>query len=340
MRTPGLTMAVVLVLAAAPAAPAQGLQVRLTGTGYKFGVNRATVSPDGKILAAGGGDSRGGVLKLWDTATGAEVADLPGYTNSLFALAFSPDGKRLASASFELVQVWDVLARRELVRLPRFGDQVQTVGFSPDGARVAASGWRVVKQWEVASAKELVVFRRPRTIYGFFAQAFGPDLRTLAVADYQEIDLWDLATAKVRRTLSEHQGEVIYLMFSADGQTLIAAGNRYEGRDVIYRGDVKLWDVRTGRQRAAVAGPVGEVRGAALSPDGKLLALLDSKELHAEADLKLVDLATGRQDLIHSEPGWSFISVGFTTAGRLWVAGASPQAVKLWDASPSAAGSP
>jgi WD40 repeat protein len=336
MRPQWLALAAVLVLA--PAAPAQGLKERVTGKGYKFGVNRATVSPDGKLLAAGGGDSRGGILKLWDTTTGAEVADLPGTASTLYALAFSPDGKRLASGGLGPVQVWDVPTHRELMRFANLGEHVQAVGFSPDGSQLAASGWRIVKQWEVASGKELASFRRPTAVYSFFAQAFSTDLRTLAVPDYQEIDLWDLGTGKVRRTLSEHRGEVTNLTYSSDGKTLIAVGTRYEGRDFRRKGDVKLWDVNTGRQRAAVAGPIGGVRGAALSPDGKTLALLDSEDLYAEADLKLVDVATGRQHLLHQEPGWSFVSLGFTAAGRLWVAGTSPDGVRLWDVSLSGGG--
>src|SRR5262245_14037718 len=87
-------------------ASAQELVERASFKGYTY-LQQTALSPDGKILASGGGDTRGGELKLWDTATGKQIASLPGYTDSLNALIFSPDGKTLASAGTS-VQVWDV----------------------------------------------------------------------------------------------------------------------------------------------------------------------------------------------------------------------------------------
>src|SRR5437870_5231901 len=112
MRQHGLMLASLFLLAPAAALSAQELRLRATFKGHTFPVNRATLSPDGKILAAGGGDTRGGELKLWNTATGKEIASLTGYSNSLFTLVFSPDGKRLASGGLGPIQLWDVDTRK------------------------------------------------------------------------------------------------------------------------------------------------------------------------------------------------------------------------------------
>jgi hypothetical protein len=69
------------------------------------------------------------------------------------------------------------------------------------------------------------------------------------------------------------------------------------------------------------------------SPDGKTLALLDSPELHAEADLKLVDVDTGRQCVLPVPPACSFLSPHFTLEGRLLVPGSSVDALRLWEVS-------
>src|SRR5690349_5661309 len=108
MQSRHLFVAVLLFSMSAPGASAQELTERATFRGHRFRVDRAELSPDGKILAAGGGDTRGGELKLWDAAAGREIASLPGYTNSLYSLTFSADGKRLASGGHGPVQVWDI----------------------------------------------------------------------------------------------------------------------------------------------------------------------------------------------------------------------------------------
>lgn len=117
----------------------------------------------------------------------------------------------------------------------------------------------------------------------------------------------------------------------ADDKTLIASSTRFVWKDSKAKGDVKLWDVAKGKERATPPGPFGYVQAMAPSPDGKTLALLDSPEFHAESELKLVDLDSGRQRILRVPPGWSFRSLRFTTAGKLLVVGTSTDAVRLWE---------
>ena len=333
MRLDRLFVAVLLLLVLVPGAPAQELTERGTFKGYKFRVVRAALSPDGKVLAAGGGDTRGGDLKLWDTVAGKEIAPLPGYTNSLYSLAFSADGKRLASGGSGPVQVWDVKAHKEIASFKGFRIDASVVALNRDGTRVAAVGWGQAKLWEVDSGKELTSFRHHIPVSGWVGAAFSSNLATLAVHNYQEIDLWDTATSKEKANLSEHRGEVGCMVWSADDKTLIASSTRFEGKSYKWKGDVKLWDVASGKERATLPGPFGRILTIAPSPDGKTLALLDSPELHAECDLKLVDMDTGRQRILRAPPGYSFLSLRFTTEGKLLVAGASVETLRLWEVS-------
>jgi WD40 repeat protein len=306
---------------------------RGTFKGYRFRVDLAAFNPDGKLLAAGGGDTRGGDLKLWDVATSKEIASLPQYTNSLYSLAFSADAKRLASGSQEAVQVWDVNTHKQLISFKVHGPGASDVALNRDGTRVAAVCWKQAHLWDVASGKELASFPHHVPISGMLGAAFSGDLATLAAHNYQEIDLWDTATGKEKSTLSEHRGEVGCMAWSADDKTLIASSYRYYGKNFKWKGDVKLWDVALGKERAALPGPFGLVRAIALNPDGKTLALVDASELHAEADLKLVDLHTGQQRVLRAPPACTLLSMHFTTEGKLLVAGTSDNAVRLWEVS-------
>jgi WD40 repeat protein len=296
--------------------------------GHTFQVGRAALSPDGKMLAIAGRE-----LKLWDVATGKEIVSLAEYTNCPYSLAFSADSKRLASGGLGPVQVWEVAARKEIASFKDLGDQGHVVALNRDGTRVAALGGKQVKLWEVASGKAITSFRHHVPIHGWMGAAFSRNLETLAVQNYQEIDLWDTTAGKEKATLSEHRGEVGCMAWSADDKTLIASSTRYEGKDYKWRGDVKLWDVASGRERATLPGPFGLVRAMALSPDGKTLALLDSPELRAEADLKVVDVETGRQRVLRVPPGCSFLSPDFTPEGKLLVTGTSADALRQWEVS-------
>jgi WD40 repeat protein len=333
MRPAGLFLAALLLLVP-PGSPAQELTERATFKGHKFRIGRAALSPDGKILASGGGDTRGGELKLWDVATGKEIVSLTGYTNSLYGLAFSADSKRLASGGQGPVQVWDIYAQQEVASFRDLGHAASVVALNRDGTKLAAVGWHQVKLWEVASGKELASFQHHVPISGWLGAAFSGDLATLATRNYQEIDLWDTATGKEKATLSEHRGEVESMIWRNDDKALIASSSRYEGKDFKRTGDLKVWDLASGTERAALPGPFGRIRALALSPDAKTLVLVDSPELHAEADLKLVDLATGRQRGLRAPPTWSFHSLHFSPEGKLLVTGTSVDVVRLWEVSP------
>jgi WD40 repeat protein len=228
--------------------------------------------------------------------------------------------------------VWDLRTRRELDTFkPPRTDQASAVGLSPDGQMLAAAGYQGVKVWDVASGRERTSFQRLVHGSGWLNQAFSPDLRLLAAANYQDVDLWDNATGKVSRVLSEHRGAVCAVTFSADGKTLAAAAVRMVGRTV-WKGEVRLWETGTGRERKAFKDRFGLVRALALSPDGRTLALLDVPDLYADPDLKLLDLATGRERVFRHDPAYPFVpSLCFAPGGKLLVVGAAEKAAKLWE---------
>jgi hypothetical protein len=96
--------------------------------------------------------------------------------------------------------------------------------------------------------------------------------------NYQDVDLWDLATGKERTSLLDHRGAVNRMAFSADVRTLVVGSCRYEesGR---YFGEVRLWDLATGKERGTLKERPGSLRNLVLSPDGKLLVLQEEQVL-------------------------------------------------------------
>ncbi|WP_416211311.1 WD40 repeat domain-containing protein, partial [Frankia sp. Cas3] len=94
-----------------------------------------------------------GTVRLWDVASGRQLAELTGHTDEVSAVGFSPDGTRLASAGFDgTVRLWDVASGRQLAELTGHTGGVQAVGFSPDGTRLASAGSDgTVRLWDAAS---------------------------------------------------------------------------------------------------------------------------------------------------------------------------------------------
>src|SRR5262249_5140927 len=127
------------------------------------GVNGLVFSPDGKWLAAAvgnfsnGSDSRCGEVRIWDTATWQQVANLRSHAACVWSVSFSPDGRRLASASGQWgrrvgpgeVKIWDLQTVQEVGTLRGHTQGVFGVAFSPDGRRLAtAGGDGAVKTWD------------------------------------------------------------------------------------------------------------------------------------------------------------------------------------------------
>jgi WD40 repeat protein len=310
-------------------ASTQELVERASFKARTFRVDRTALSPDGKVLASGGGDTRGGEIQLWDIATGKEIASLPGYTDSLNALVFSPDGKTLAAAGFSLVQVWDVTAHKQIHKFDKnryVG--INALAYSSDGKKLACASSNAACLWDLKTGKELASWTHQ---YSYGARALSPDLITLAKGDFQDIDLVDIAAGKAKATLSEHRGEVRVLAFSLDGKTLVAASSWYRDHSFKHHSDLKLWDVASQSERVSFKGPFGQITKVALSSNCKTLALLESPEFRVIPDIRLIDVPTGRQTLIRRLPNYAFVNLEFTRDGRLFVVGvADEKNSKIW----------
>ena len=185
----------------------------------------------------------------------------------VFDLAFSPDGKRIALAGFQLVRLVDAATKQTIAELKGEADTVRAVAFSRDGRLLAAAGGLParageVKIWDV-SRRELV-----QTVHGhadcIYGVAFSPDGKTVATSSYDKlIKLWDIATGNEIRTYKDHIDAVYALAFTPDGKRLVSgAADR----------TVKIWDVATGERLYTLSEPQDGINAIALDPTGKLVA--------------------------------------------------------------------
>jgi WD40 repeat protein/serine/threonine protein kinase len=236
-------------------------------------------SSDGRLIAQALG-SRGlskfghrepGFVKIWNAATGTEIATLRGHTSGVNALAFTPDCRYLASAGSDgIVILWDVAAAKAIRTLFGHNAHATAVAFSSDGKRLAsADNEDTIILWNVATGEAACILRGQRG--GNNMLAFSPDGTQLASAGSDGIvRLWNTATGKEMTTLPGRGSAVRSVAFSPDGQRLASAsgGDFLQARAI----DVKVWDVATGRELHTIRGHTAIVHGVAFSPDGRHLA--------------------------------------------------------------------
>ncbi len=235
-------------------------------------------SPDGKRLAAG----RDKTVILWDVDSRKTIATLEGHKDAVNSVAFSPDGKCLASASKDkTVILWDVDSRKAIAPLKGHKGAVYSVAFSPDGKRLAsASGDKTVILWDVDSRKDITPLKGHKSWVS--SVAFSPDGKRLASASADNtVILWDVDSRKAIATLEGHKSTVNSVAFSPDGKRLASAS---ADKTVI------LWDVDSRKAIATLEGHKSTVNSVAFSPDGKRLASASQDYIVILWDWNLGDL--------------------------------------------------
>jgi WD40 repeat protein/serine/threonine protein kinase len=247
------------------------------------------------------------------------------HNGTVDCLAYSPDGKRLATvASFgapklaSVVTVWDAQTGKELLSFKEKG--LHSVAFSLDGKRLATplGGNSEVKEWDAETGKELRTFQTdPKKAGGWWnCVAYSPDGKHLAAGcGFREVTVWDTKSGKELFTLKGHTS-VHSVAFTSDVKRLATASEDKT---------VKVWDAKNGKELLTLPVQSAAVQSVAFSPDGKQLATT------AGGKVTIWDAETGKE-LRAIQENAAVGGLAYSPDGKRLASVLADNSVRLWDA--------
>ena len=279
------------------------------------GLGCRDLQPPGPNLHELGGETLG-------ARTGKPIRDFKGHTGAVHGLAFSPDGKRLATASYdETARVWEVETGKEVLTFKDEG-KVRTVAFSGNGKWIATGhpGDHKVILWDAATgARKLAFEKHTSTVVHV---TFSPDSSLVASTATQgdgSVRIWEPETGKeIVRLVCNTEGPR-ETAFSHDGKRLVSVGEHGTGQ---------VWDVASGQVLFDLPGHTNVTLGAACSPDGKHIATAS-----LDGTVKTWDAGNGK--LLHTRPGQIVGSacVAFSPDGKQLASGGYNGQIVIHDVS-------
>jgi RNA polymerase sigma factor (sigma-70 family) len=310
---------------------------RLTLAGSS--ADSAAFAPDGRAVAT----ASFGYVHLWDAATGERLRSWSAHPGAwpgggrprpfwVYALAYSPDGRTLVTASDDRnVRLWDPQTGQKIRAFAGGGGEVYAAAFSSDGKRLAVSSsdkfdekligsaqTGTIRLWDPVTGK--LVRKVATHTQAARCLAFLPGDKQLAVGSYDSgIEAWDVTTGKKVRQLHALPNFAACLAISPDGRRLAAAGWGEHA--------AVLCDVRTGRQLSPVGGATSRVNAVLFTPDGRVLTSGD-----ADAPLRVWEAATGKEGPPWKGKARDVASMALSPDGKILATGLYEGVIQLWDA--------
>jgi WD40 repeat protein len=288
-----------------------------TFAAHQGGALCVAFSPDGRLLATGGKDH---TVKIWNLATGRQIRVFTNHTSPVRAVAFSPDGQRIISASGAIIFVWDARTGKTGPSY-LFNTPDPVVAFTPDGTAYAA--WKeaaVIKVVEIASERERAFTAHAK---GVHCLAFSPDGRWLASSGQgnhgEEVTIWKEGD---KHLALEAAGPQSALRFSSDGRRLAGVG-----RDNV----LNVWETATGRRLHNFGWQPQGAACIAFGPHGRRLALAASATVDKSGAVAVCTTASGNPILTLRGHTGTVEGLAFSLDGKQLASASADGTVKVWD---------
>jgi WD40 repeat protein/beta-lactamase regulating signal transducer with metallopeptidase domain len=295
---------------------------------------RLAYSPDGKLLVTA---TAARTIKVWNALTGAEMVRLESESVRWYCIAYSPDGKYVATGGGDLggqgipneVTIWDTKTWKPAGKLQGHTQAVMCVTFSPDSKTIASGGDdATARLWRLDGRGQ---FKPVGTLEGHEnrvkAVTFTPDGKTLATASHDgSVRLWDVAKLVPLTRLDGHVPPVRSIAVSPDGKQLYTGGAQRI---------LKVWDIKSHTESAsyelAPQHPEGEavILAMVYSPDGRLLAtahengLIVLRSASTGELVRTLDPAGGQDE--------AATCLVFSRDSKTLFTGSADRTVRLWD---------
>ncbi len=322
-------------------------------------VKSMVFSPDGETLATGSTD---GTIILWESELGKHKATLIGHKDYVETVAFGPSGKMFASCNGSQVFIWDLASGKVKHTIQSDASTIFALTFSPDEKVLKTIGnWDeyefYIEYWDVQTGetiKDVLLNDENYTVV-----SLSPDGKTLACAGNSPLQFWNIETTKQLSIDTESEGQFDYLLFSTDGNHLVAAesweylslwqvspmqlmknithGENYnslayapDGKTVAVgneNGSVNIWDLTTGKRIQTISGPPSkQIHTAAFPTDNSTITI------GTKSEIQIWNWQTAELAKTIPDPRNTVYSLKYSQDNKLIATAGDAKKARLWDA--------